>query len=695
MSGKTVEALKFRETLERSFSAPAPSSRLPSLVHLGAQYRHNGMARSHLNRVVSVASPGLFTEQTFNSKNLNKVFASAWLDADHVIFGTKCNRLFVLNVRTGQKQEIVTNFWNDRATVQDAFESRTTSPTLTAASQAQRETPSEPIPVRVTAGADGEGLRRLKKSGKLFISTKRAPVFAFELEGASPQIPTSSRSLPDAQRSGVSFRRRMERHYGRDSENSLPFLEQLAQGSSCSESEDEKNSHTDTESCSDDDSDSDSASGGVPAARMSDLRDREAACQGYPPKTADVPLKYTTNRLEPAPLDERIRELWTFSGTDALQPGSVDAQGTGTPANLPPALANMQSMSCSGIHSIASNPSHTLVAVGSGKPVEVSIYSLPTMEPLAVLSGHKDLVFSLSWIDDQTLVTGSRDKSLRVWRLIGLKYHFKSGTHSFVLHGNQNSNRERVVDGVTFKRVWSPLLSKFLTVYAPIAVRKEQNYKVRSLSYNARDSQLLSLATDGFVKVWDLSAIGDKGAPVIERSVPLVHTAEAVCLEHDNYTNLYAVGSQSHVQFIDPRVGHSHCSGVVNVVDTVEEQKGWGVRSIAFGGGEILTIGGGLGGVSFYDMRSQKYLSWGASPESEGEAMLRLGKGYIYRDELYFTYFQHMNIKHAVYSLSYPKQHQMAFVDQGFGQGTTSNELFVGGGPLQLNLCGSYTGLWR
>lgn len=36
----------------------------------------------------------------------NKIFASAWIDSDHVVVGTKCNKLLEINVQSGAKREI-------------------------------------------------------------------------------------------------------------------------------------------------------------------------------------------------------------------------------------------------------------------------------------------------------------------------------------------------------------------------------------------------------------------------------------------------------------------------------------------------------------------------------------------------------------------------------------------------------------
>ncbi|KAF9327637.1 hypothetical protein BG006_009091, partial [Podila minutissima] len=68
-----------------------------------------------------------------------------------------------------------------------------------------------------------------------------------------------------------------------------------------------------------------------------------------------------------------------------------------------------------GVRSMSINPSRTLLAIGSGDPYQVTIYSLPEFEPVGMMYGHADLVFALTWVSDTVLVSGSRDGSMRVW----------------------------------------------------------------------------------------------------------------------------------------------------------------------------------------------------------------------------------------------------------------------------------------
>ena len=67
-------------------------------------------------------------------------------------------------------------------------------------------------------------------------------------------------------------------------------------------------------------------------------------------------------------------------------------------------------------------------------------------------------------------------------------------------------------------------------------------------------------------------------------------------------TGLYAVGSRSHVTFIDAREPSTHIAGSVKSVDNDS-----GVRSLQFNE-QLLSVGTGQGHLYFYDMRSKAFL---------------------------------------------------------------------------------------
>lgn len=107
-----------------------------------------------------------------------------------------------------------------------------------------------------------------------------------------------------------------------------------------------------------------------------------------------------------------------------------------------------------GVRSLSINPSRTLLAIGAGDPFQVTIYSNPEYEPVGIMYGHADLVFSLTWVTDTVLVSASRDGSIRVWSM-----------DSSVM--------------ATLPSVTVPIEVRF-----PVLSREEEKTKVRDLSLN-------------------------------------------------------------------------------------------------------------------------------------------------------------------------------------------------------------------
>jgi WD repeat-containing protein 40A len=336
-------------------------------------------------------------------------------------------------------------------------------------------------------------------------------------------------------------------------------------------------------------------------------------------------------------------------------PSTFDIQNANTANFIAPIdiITNNPLQHCSGIHSIAINESKTLLAVGYGKSSEViKVYSLPGFEPLALLKGHSDMVFSLHWLQDTILVSGSRDKSVKLWRLPEIH-----------------------------------LVQPGIATYFSSASRVEHRDKVRDLIIDKETSFVYSLGADGFVKIWDCKRSLGENITV----VPLIHANETVCMAIDPTHHIVSVGSQCHISLVDPRVG-----SVVHAFESVDE--GWGVRSMCISN-SLITIGGGLGRISFYDLRKMAYMDWDSNVRSTDNQMqevrgqtfsnvpiseykrswLESGKGWLSRDPIYMNHFQGTDIKNAIYTLSYD---------------SSGTRMFAAGGPLQLNLKGSYAGIW-
>ncbi|KAF9117055.1 DDB1- and CUL4-associated factor 12 [Mortierella sp. AM989] len=288
-----------------------------------------------------------------------------------------------------------------------------------------------------------------------------------------------------------------------------------------------------------------------------------------------------------------------------------------------------------GVRSLSVNPSRTLLAIGSGEPFRVTIYSLPELEPVGMMYGHTDLVFSLTWISDTVLATGSRDGSMRVWSM-----------ESPVLSTLPSAS------------------SRGVQVRLPEITRKDDKTRVRDLALNKKTGQLMTLSTDGFVKLWDRNSYKQLYKMKLKQSM------ETVCLASSAEANLFAVGSSSYVSVIDPRAPK-----VVLEAESCEE--GCGVRSLDFKS-HIITTGDGYGRIGFYDVRAQHYLD----VFDDGETKRRfhdIGPGSLDKDTIFAGSIAGMAIRNAVYVMAYD---------------STGTRLFAAGGPIQLGLSGSYAGLW-
>ena len=99
---------------------------------------------------------------------------------------------------------------------------------------------------------------------------------------------------------------------------------------------------------------------------------------------------------------------------------------------------------------------------------------LPTLDPICVgENAHSDWIFDQTWLDDQFLVSGSRDGSLALWRV----------TDDMI--GEAEKSNDETEDDVT-EQVTSADHPSYH--YAkPLMVKKcKQADRVRSLCYNNR-----------------------------------------------------------------------------------------------------------------------------------------------------------------------------------------------------------------
>mmetsp|Transcript_22737 Transcript_22737/g.44627 ORF Transcript_22737/g.44627 Transcript_22737/m.44627 type:complete len:539 (+) Transcript_22737:210-1826(+) len=273
-----------------------------------------------------------------------------------------------------------------------------------------------------------------------------------------------------------------------------------------------------------------------------------------------------------------------------------------------------------GIHDLSVNPSNTVLAcAGIGLRAEtVALYRVHDMKPLTVCSdedaSHKDWVFAVSWINDHTLVSASRDGSLVVRSLPEDMQDLASTgpavSRSSTLSAQSSSSSETVsMAQHQSQHVPGALVTKssYLKAHGGFKVRDCKAF----FTGGAERSRLVTIAPDAkpdsAVLLWDVAHGSPSVSDHLSKSAMVnsdMQSSRSAILEfspclavHDTDPHIFGFGLRHDIRLFDSRDLNNRACAFMSEDTTNGPIRSFSIR------GHYATCGGASGKLFMFDAR--------------------------------------------------------------------------------------------